>query len=372
MKSQELTKANIGRYAGAPTLKQAAYGRYSRAALFKDPIADVLKTYELVAAATDTSTSNISEVQGTLWQTDVMKFGEALRRADQAVTQDFTMVGTGDKTLTIPKTTSHLDIDIAKSSGEGDVRDLTEITQLDTVSITLAASDFKQGEIRISKEIALTSRVNLVSLARYLIAQDMAQDLDTAIIGITDTDTGIFQDTNVTNQVYGGDATTPAGLATGDVFTTDLVADAMDLTDANDFPSRWLFIHPKHMKFLRKDSQFVNAAEYGGREVIQRGEIGDYLGNAVITTTNCPAYDTSTSDANEPIHLWGAAGHPAFLIAVNKAGQKAAGTIAWKERPKIDFEYDLRRSSHRVYYDQTFKVGLVFKEAITIIKATDA
>lgn len=352
-----------------PSLAVAKWGARFNPRLFKNPDPEVLKEYELATAVTDTSTTQISEVQGTSWESDVLKFGEALRRYDQAVM--IKMFGKGDNKLVIPKTTSHLDIDVAKSSGEGDDRDLTEMTHVDTVPMTLTASDFKQGEIRISKEIALTSRVDLVALARYAIAQDMAQDVDTALSG-TNSAAGVFQDTNISNRVYGGDATAPSGLTTGDIMTPELFADAMDLIEANNFVPFMTFIHPKQLKALRKDPQFINASEYGGREVVMKGEVGQYLGNRIVPTTNVPNYSSSDTDNNETTETWGADGHTAQFIGTNRAGAKVAGCLAWKERPNIGYEYWRSLSSHRVYYDQTFDTALVFKQAVALAKTTDA
>ena len=327
------------------------------------------KAYKFATAVTDTSTTQISEVQGTMWLTEVAKFGEALRRADQAVVQkDFDK---GTSVLTVPKSTSHLNVDTAKSSGEGDDRDITELTNIDTVSLTLSASSFLQGEVRISKEIALTSRVDLVEQARYTIAQAQAQDVDTAILGTTTT-TGIFQNTSVTNVVLGGTATTVAGLGTGDVLTTDLFADAMEKIEVNNFVPQWFFLGTKQRKAYRKDSQFVNAAEYGSDDVISRGEIGNYLGVKVITTTNAPAYTSSDSDINDLANKYAVAGTTCAMAATNVTGAPAGGVLGWKERPSISYQYWPSFSAHRIYYDQTFATALLFAQGVCLVKVANA
>lgn len=322
--------------------------------------------FELATAVTDTATTQISETQGSNWMSDVLKFGEALRRFDQAVEQDESLVGSGDKTLVIPISTSHLAIDTAKNAGEGDVRDYTELTNLDTVSVTFAATDFLQGAVVISKEIALTSRVDLVAQARYTIAQELAQDLDEAIALA-------LQATSVTNRVYGGSGNTDVnGLATGDILTTDLIADAMEKIESNNFVPAMVFIHPKQLKVFRKDSQFVNASEYGSDAVVLRGEVGDYLGVKVITTTNAPVYGSGATDVNETPTTWGAAGHIAIMVGTDAGGRKVAGVVAWKEKPSIDYEYRKLEGAHFVYYDQAFKASVVQPSAVCLVKVTDA
>lgn len=320
---------------------------------------------ELAAAAaiTDVSTTQISEVQGTQWATNIIHFGEDLRRFDQVAIINTWMVGKGDKTVVIPKTTGTLTMDVAPAAAN-DVRDNTELTNLDTVSLTIAAADWKLGKVSIAKQIVLTSRIDLMKEARYQIAQNLARTVDVAIATS-------LEDTSVTNVVWGGDATGVDSLAAGDIITTDLVANAMALIEANNFKPKYLFITPTQLKTFRKDPQFVSAAEYGSNEVVMKGEIGDYLGVKIITTTNCPAYAGSATDTNETPTAWAVAGKVCPMVGVAMDNSPIAVALAWKEMPNIGYEYEQDEAIHKFYLNQAFVTGIVQPGAVTLIKVAN-
>ena len=314
---------------------------------------------ELQAAnITDTSTSQITEFQDTFLDPEVVKFAEALRFFRQAVQENDVLVNSRDKTLRIPKTTSHRAITVTHT--EGAERTYTEMTNLDTVDVTPA---FKLGAIAITKELIDTSRVDLIDLAKYMIAEDIEQGIEEAITAELDTST-------LTNVVWGGDATTPATLATGDKITVDLVADAIQkVKDSNSVPAL-LFIKPAQENVFYKSSQFTNAAEYGSNEVVLNGEIGKYLGVKVITSTLTQAYASGATDKGIASN-WAAAGTSCQLVGF-MAGKKPPATLAWKVKPSVSYEYLKRYANHYIYYDAAYGVKLVQEKACCLIKVTDA
>jgi len=312
-------------------------------------------------ADTQTDTSNISDFAGQLWTQQIVKYGEALRRLDQGCAIYNELVGTGAVTLTVPKSTSHKDVDTAKSGGEAAVRDHTALDNLDGVDFTIAVTDFKQGDVTVTKAAEMSTMIDLVGQARYVVAEALAQDVDTALATA-------MQSTNVTNVLWGGDATGVDSLETGDVLTTDLIANAMQQIEANNFVPNLLFVNTKQIRELRKDSQFVNASEYGSDRVVMRGEIGEYLGLNVISTTNVPTYSATATDTNESSTLWAVAGNTCIMTGQNKMGANVGPALVWKEMPKIGYEYEMEKNLHHVYYDQTFKAGIVQPGAMSLIK----
>lgn len=117
--------------------------------------------------------------------------------------------------------------------------------------------------------------------------------------------------------LFGGDATSSATLATGDIITTDIIAKAARYLGDLQFGYRasvyygaetklaisdyrknpWqntpddpfvLFIGPAQEEALRKDSQFVNASEYGDDTIVKNGEIGKirYLGVRIVVSNH--------------------------------------------------------------------------------------
>jgi len=311
-----------------------------------------------------TSTPSTKGVQGIMWFREIIKYAEDLRRFDQAVMHNEYMVRTGAHEVMIPRATSHLSLNY--STSEGSDRTLTEMDNISTVPVTISASDFKKGGIGISKELAMTSMVDMIAHARHVITQDLARTLDISIA--TE-----LQDTSVTNRVFGGSGVTdPSGLAAGDVLTTDLIADAMEKIESNNYVPKLLFVAPAQIKAFRKDSQFVNAAEYGSDEVVLKGEIGQYLGVRVIKTTNTPSYAAGATDTNQNTKTWGAAGHCCIMVGTNNWDQLVAGVVGWKEKPNVDYEYHKLKSKHIFYANQAYKVKILEPKAVCLIKVTDA
>jgi N4-gp56 family major capsid protein len=330
---------------------------------------------ELAAASNITDTSTVdsggsstiyADIGGQEWKTRVIQYAEDSRYMDQFAIIDKTMVGTGAKTVTIPKSTTNLSI--TTSQTEGDVRTITEMTDLDAVDLTVAASDFKYGEIAITKQIFMTSTVDLIAQARYKIAQALARDLDTGVVSALESGAS----STSTNHAYGGDATTPATLAAGDTMTPDVIANGMEILESNNFEPAYLILDPKQIRDLRKDPQFVNASEYGSNIVVMKGEIGTYLGLKVFKSTNVPEYSASETDTAQSSSAWAVAGKIGLLIGTLKGGEPCAYAIAWKELPNVDYEYDKDEALHRVYYDQCFKVGVIHNAAYCFLYTTDS
>jgi len=79
-----------------------------------------------------------------------------------------------------------------------------------------------------------------------------------------------------------------------DVFTVGLFKDALEaLRTANVKKPHVCVIHPAVERSLLDDDQFVNASEYGDPSIVQTGEIGQYLGVRVFTSTNMPVADNT-------------------------------------------------------------------------------
>lgn len=318
-----------------------------------------LKMLTAAAALTDTSTVQISETQMTVLSPDVVKFAEDLRYMQQFVKHDFTvLLPNKEKVLRVPKTTSHLAMTVSHT--EGDERTYTEMTHLDTVDITPA---FKLGAIGITKELVDTSSINLIELARYTLVQDHEKALESAIATAAEGGT--------TNVLYGGTASAASGLAAGNTITVDLVADAIaKLKDGNSFKARAFFIANEQEKVFHKSSQFTNAAEYGGREVVLNGEIGNYLGVKILSTENTTAYAQSATDTTDST-AWGAAGHSCLMVG-DFAKMPVWMTLAWKQKLTVDYEYLKRYCNHYFYYDAAFAAGLIQSKAQCLVKVTDA
>lgn len=320
---------------------------------------------ELTSGDTVVGTTGFANLLGKKWAERVILFGESARRFDQSCIVNTDLVGSRDKTVYIPKSTSHLDIDTSRSGGEGGDRDTTKLDNLSGVDCSIAANNYEAGCVVITKELFDASRVNAITQARYAIAQDLAENVDAAIA--TE-----LQDTSVTNVVYGGTSATGVdGLAAGDVISTDDVADGMEQIESNNFFPKYLYLHPKQVKVFRKDPQFINASEYGTDDVVIKGKITKYMGLEVIETTNVPAYSATDVDVNDGSDQWAVDGHIGVMVGTGLQNQPVGCALVWKNKPEIGYEYDKMSNEHRIFHDQAFMAQIIQEGSISLLKTAD-
>ncbi len=319
---------------------------------------------------TKTATTGFTSMRPTQWKSEVLRYSESIKRLDQIVKVDKSMVGTKDAVVTFPTTESHQSITttpIDTTYPEGTVRNFTILSNAGTVTATIVNTDFLKGAVGIAKELFMTCAVDTVAEAREAVALDIADDVDLALANA-------LQSTSVTNQLWGGDATRVEDLTDGDVITTDLVADADRQLGVNNFVSRYLVISVYQKATFLKDSQFTNASEYGSNRVVLKGEIGEYLGFSIIVTTNANMqYTSDDTELNETATVPTLTNGMTTCIAVgdNRQGQKSSVVLAWKEMPHIDMEYQKDEARHVIFYDQTFTTQLIHLEAISLIKVAN-
>ena len=327
---------------------------------------------QLAGAVTDVESPNVTEFQQTFLSPDVIRFAEENRFFMQAVKEYDALIGTPDKTLRLPLSTGHETILARTPDTAGTERTYTEMSKLDTVDLT---PTWKLGGVAIDKALIQTSRVDLIEEAKFILAEDIIEVMETDITAEIDTSV-------TTNVVYGGDAVMPDDLQTGDKITIDLVADAIDKLGTK-WKAALLFIGSAQRAVFHKSSQFTNAAEYGSNEVVLNGEIGKYLGVKIIETDLVQHYAANAVDkryvANgltEDDWKWGhdnggVAGTSCQLIGFTHGGRKPIG-FAWKEKPNVDYEYSKRKATHYLLSDVAYEVKVIHEAACCLIKVTDA
>ena len=314
-------------------------------------------------AHTRIATTGVTDMQPTKWAAEVVKWAEEFRQLEGLVYVNREMVGTKLEKVTIPVSTSHLSI--TTSHTEGAARTKTEMDNMSTVDFSVAAGDFLQGVITITKRLMMTCAIDLISQAKYSIAEDMADDADLAIA------TQLQSTSLTTNIVYGGDATQIEDITDGDVMTTDLIADARRLIKVNSkCVPKYLIISSYQEATMMKDSQFMNASEYGSNDVIMKGEIGTYLKLKVIVTDNANfAYTSGDTEVNENASP-GASCNICPVIGEKKNGEKVSVGLAWKETPHVGYEFEKDETIHKLYYDQAFTTADIFTQAWALIKVS--
>lgn len=297
-------------------------------------------TYELSAeevettqemADTSTGTAGISQMIGSVWLEEVVRRAEDIRHMEEVSRVYNELVGTGNDTLEIPKTTQHLDISTTDGSpaNQGTNRTYTELDNAETVTATIGDSDWYKGGIALPKEVVMTSRVDLIELARYSVSEDMAKDVDTALIDEAQT--------SAANTITSSGRLTP-----------DAINEAMTAIENNKYVPRYLVVGAGQHGDLRGDSQFTNAAEYGGDDVIVDGIVGNYLGVDVLRSTNI--------DNDQ-----------AIMIGQHPDGPLVGPSLVWKEEPTVEMEYHNEEAEHRVFYNQAFTTVTVEPDAVATI-----
>lgn len=305
---------------------------------------------ELTAGDTTTSTTGVSTVQASQWLKEILEAAKKKMYFEQFAYQTITPQGVKD--VRVPRATTNVSFTTTTSELS---RTYTQIDNVDTVTFTPAVQ--KLGA-KISKEVVDTSQIDYIRFAREQMAYDAALKIDNAFA------TAIAAAGSPAATLYGGDATNTTTLEAGDILTTDLIAKAQRYLKANGWVSEpdrafVLFISAVCEEALLKDSQFVNASEYGSNEVVMNGEIGRYLGLRVISTEQCPSAST-----------WGGgslAGHTCFLLKA-----KVAYGIAYRDRPTMDFEYRKDEAAYRIYLDMSYECKTLQEGALVLIKVLDA
>ena len=307
---------------------------------------------EFATGNTTTSTSGISTVQGKYWIQEILSAAKSKMFFEQFAY--VTEVVPGNKDVEVPIATTNLTF--TATTAEATQRTMTQIDDMNTVTFTPATAKFGA---RVSKDVVRTSQVDIVKWGREQMVYDAALTIDQAFA------TAIEAASSPAANLYGGDATSTATLEAGDVLTTDLIANGIKFLKGNYWyqePDRpfVLFIAAANENALLKDSQFVNAAEYGNNEIVMNGEIGRYLGVKIISTEQTPAHAD-----------WGAgsniAGHSCFLLKA-----KISYGIAYGERPFLDFDYKKNEAAYDIYLDMAYQCKTLQEGAIVMIQVTDA
>lgn len=306
---------------------------------------------ELASGNTTTSTTGISSVQAEQWLKEIIEYAKSKMFFEQfAYVAD---LAPGNNVLHVPITSANVDFTVTTS--QASARTMEQIDVLTTVDFTPAT---KKLGARISKDVMRTSGVNVMDHAKRALAYDAAAnieaDIATALSGATPA-----------ASLYGGDATSTATLEAGDVLTPDLIANGLKELEEEGWANEpdmpfVLFCAPAQKNALVKDSQFVNAAEYGSNQVIANGEIGSYLGVRVVSSN----FVTSASNYGAGGNL---AGHKCYLVKA-----KVAYGIVYGERPSLDMWMNKDQAALELYLDMAYAADSIQDKAIVHIYVVDA
>jgi len=354
------------------------------------------KSYNMAATITQqsdirgTSSTTAYTNLGIQWIRKALDAAKARQRFTNAFAE-YT-VPEGSDSMFIPKRSKYMASGDWETTSE-QIAVNTNITWTDITTINgvnLAPTDGHEG-VEISNKAVRTSAINVVQFCREELEYRMADVLDTACSTALDDATAQSNTVNGMQTIFGGDATdTDDALDDGDILTTDMVAKARRLlmsdlgywwnsnvwTKADETTNPWepepnapfiLYIAPEQEEALVTDSQFVNASEYGGNEVVLGGEIGQYLGVKVVSTSKTPAFASGDSMTHQAGTLsedtnW----HSCFMVK----GQKAGG-IAWGLKPSIKVFDWPSGAKKRIALEYSYAADTIYDDAIVKLCVTD-
>ena len=128
-----------------------------------------------------------------------------------------------------------------------------------------------------------------------------------------------------------------------------------------------LYIGPSQQEAFLTDSQFTNAAEFGGRGPILNGEIPGYLGIRIVSTNNVEQDTTSTNGPDEEAVNAGANMTRCILL---KSGKACA--FCWGLKPKLSFFNNIPEISQEIVLESAYDIEILHHDAIVFIDVADA
>ena len=168
---------------------------------------------------------------------------------------DTTLVGIPGNTLTVPQ-----------YAYIGDAEDIAEGIAAETVKLTTSTTEVTVKKamkaVELTDEAILSGYGNPVGETNNQLAKSIASKVDTDAMAALQT----------AQLIYDGSAS---------VIKYTGVVDAIDLFDEEVNTEKVIFVHPKQVTQLRKDSDFISADKYTG-DVVMTGEIGKIANCRVV------------------------------------------------------------------------------------------
>ena len=186
---------------------------------------------------------------------------------------DTTLQGTAGNEVTVPQ-----------YKYIGDAEDVAEGVAMGTAKLETGSTSFtikKAGKgVSITDEAVLSGYGDPVGEANKQLALAIANKIDNDVVEL-------LNDTSKVQLVYDGSANKISYAG---------VVDAEDLFDEETSSDKILYVHPKQMTQLRKDSDFISADKYDGN-VMTSGEVGKIGTCRVVRSkkVRCAEYQVGTS-----------------------------------------------------------------------------
>lgn len=305
----------------------------------------------------------------------------------------------GQKDLVIPYRSTYLGSSgisyTTTTPNDGTAVTATKLDNFDGVTFTptLQASRFSIGNYAIE-----TNAIPMIDMARDELIYSLSDKVDAAISTALGDASSTTSAATGMQTLYGGDATSDNTLETGDILTTDLIAEGRKLLmDVNKqyrastgtgggygavsgtvTGNPWssspdepfiLFIGPAQEEALLKDSQFVNASEYGSNEVILNGEVGKfpYLGVKVVSTNNVERVASGSEGPDAETANAGAAMTRCLLVKSQRCGG-----FVWGYEPRLKVWDNAPEIATDIILETAYDIEVIHGDAIVAIDVSDS
>ena len=244
--------------------------------------------------------------------------------------------------------TAMVQINIAKNQ----VFTAAALTEGTATPVTTLA--FDQVTVTFSEK-GLAKQVSTIQLAYGLSAvfSDITSNMGQALAELKDQLIADAADAGASSTIY-ADGATSGSITAANIFDTDLIADGKSTMRGNKRVAINLVIHPNCENSLIKDSQFVDASVYGGREVVMNGEIGKYLGMRVVSTTHI---NSATENTSFTVYKNLLLGDRPYVTA-----QKVTPQVRWAEDSVLDRAITFE--AHEAY-----GISVLNSESIIVLKS---
>lgn len=303
-----------------------------------------------LANETSTASTGISTLQPTVWTEGVILAALPQMKFRMGAVENFEAVGKSLLKIEMPFESS---VGAGTSSkSEAAPRSWTEITELTAKEFDFSTG-YKYYGITISREVFETSPLDYIAVSRRRLAYYAADAVETALVDALKGATPL-------GEVFGGDATSTATLANGDILTPQMIAYGHALLKGANYGENGVicFVTPTQAYHLKLSSKLYSAAERGSALANVEGYIGRIDGVDIVESNYVPGYTTWGSGT---VH-----GHRAIMVDPTRA----IG-LAWKIPAETDSYYDKNKRSIELYLDMCFKAALLNSNAIVHINSTD-
>jgi N4-gp56 family major capsid protein len=266
--------------------------------------------------------------------------------------------------------------------------------QNDSTTMQEFSTNYKDGVIIEPEQQSVSSlvqwkaeKVNIYDLLRDKqdeLSYSLATKVEKYILDGLAAATLATSSTRGASLLFGGDATSEATIAAGDVMTYEKIVDgtvrigsiqqyywdsgvegvssAVKNPWANEPTDPYvLMIGPEQKASLLKDSQFSNYLQYGGQEPLLNGEIGKISDVKVVVSQYIPRKAAGAT-------TWDASGTASVnLTRCILMKGRAAYTFVWGQEPTFEMDKDIRQTRDVLVLWTMYAGSVVHNDAICFI-----